>query len=88
MAYPTRNTKTEQTALRAVSLSVGKDAGTYVSGSVILIYDANGTPLIGCEKQGDKLIIICSYEKPTEMQDFLSRHGIPGKIEAGQFKMV
>jgi hypothetical protein len=71
--------------LNAVSLSLGKDGGKRISGRSIVIYDDTGLPIIACEKHGDKITIVRSYEKPEEMKEFLARNGLPPLLDSSHY---
>jgi hypothetical protein len=74
--------------MKAISLSVGRDGGKYVEGSVIVVCDDNGTPIVGIEKHGDNVTLVYSHEDPSEMKSFLSRHGLPAiTIEVSEFTL-
>lgn len=61
--------------LRAVCISAGPHGGKFLEGKVIVIEAENGTPLVGLEVFGDALTVVCTHEKPEQMEAFLKRHG-------------
>ena len=72
--------------LNAISLSAGKFGGQFISGSVILITDGNGTPLIGCEQLNNSYTIVCTHKDPEAMNNFLGRHGLPFRVETENYQ--
>lgn len=74
--------------LQALSLSAGKYGGQFISGSVILILDANGTPIAGFEQLNSSVTIVCTHKDPEAMNTFLARHDLPFRLNLENYQPV
>jgi hypothetical protein len=65
--------------LTAVNLALSDGATKSVTSASLLILDANGTPIAAFEQLGAKVTSVYTHTNPSDMQQFLDRHGLSHK---------